>query len=36
MTEEINKCNFCKETKPVLRKYVSVKNKHFDDNKQGH
>lgn len=29
------KCDFCGETKPVLRHYVRVANKHFDDNKQG-
>lgn len=32
---ETNKCDFCKEIKPVQRQYARVKNKHFDDNKQG-
>jgi len=35
MEQEINKCDFCGELKPVSRKYFHVKNKHFDDNKKG-
>lgn len=33
--EEINKCEFCCEIKPVQRYCIRIKNKHFDDNKQG-
>ena len=35
MNQEQAICDFCKESKPVKRYYVRVKNKHFDDNKQG-
>lgn len=35
MSQEVNKCDFCGEVKPVLRHYLYVKNKHFDDNKGG-
>lgn len=34
--QESNKCEFCGQTKPVQRYYLSVKNKHFDDNKSGY
>lgn len=35
MNQEKNKCDFCGEIKPVFRLYARIKNKHFDDNKQG-
>lgn len=35
MNTEANKCAFCGETKEVSRFYLRLKNKHFDDNKQG-
>ena len=33
-TQEIHTCDFCKESKPVMRKYVHAGNKNLDDNKQ--
>lgn len=33
--QEIAKCDFCREEKPVTRFYVRCARKHFDDNKQG-
>lgn len=34
MNQEINKCDFCGEIKPVLRQYLHAKNKeHIDTNK---
>ena len=35
MSQEVNKCEFCGVVKPVQRYYLTVKNKHFDDNKGG-
>jgi hypothetical protein len=32
---EFGKCDFCGEEKSVSRKYIRIKNKHFDDNKKG-
>lgn len=35
ISQEVNKCEFCGVVKPVQRYYLTVKNKHFDDNKGG-
>jgi hypothetical protein len=32
---EFGKCDFCGEEKNVIRHYIRIKNKHFDDNKKG-
>jgi hypothetical protein len=35
MTGEMAECDFCTETKPIARHYLSVKNKHFSDDEKG-
>lgn len=35
ITGELAQCDFCRETKPVRRYYVSVANKHFSDDEKG-